>query len=287
MGLFSGGGFLGEIGSALGINTSAQQAAIGGVGETIFQGFEEGRDIITGGAEAARGELRPFAQAGLGALPGLQAGATLGGFGQNIGDIFQSGALNPLIAQRQRSAESALGRAGLTRSGAAARSAADIPADLAFQLENLLFGRTAELAGLGQGAAGGIANIFGTESTNIANILQAQAEAQGSTVLAQQQAQAAGQQQTGGLLGGLLGGIFSDIRLKTNIKQIGTIHDLILYEWDWKPGVEDLIDIPLMNTGFIAQEVEKLHPEFVGNSHGLKTINYSGLIKHLEDIWLH
>ena len=70
----------------------------------------------------------------------------------------------------------------------------------------------------------------------------------------------------------------SDIRLKTNISTIETPLDKISkirgVQFDWKSDNQS-------GGGVIAQEVEKVLPEFVhdiGNGTGHKTVDYNGLI---------
>jgi hypothetical protein len=63
-------------------------------------------------------------------------------------------------------------------------------------------------------------------------------------------------------------GTFSDRRLKTNIKQIGTADNgLNVYSYNYVWGGPTQL-------GYMADEVEKLIPEAVGESHGYKTVNY-------------
>lgn len=68
-------------------------------------------------------------------------------------------------------------------------------------------------------------------------------------------------------------GIFtiSDRRLKENIKQVGRIGDLPVYDFNY-------IDSPVRISGFLAQEVEKLVPEavveFRRGDKNLKAVNY-------------
>jgi len=300
MGLFSGGGFLGSVGQAFGINTSAQEKAIGRATKQSIRGIEQGIEAIEGSTEAALTAQQPFFAAGQQGLQDFSGGATLQGFGGNLQDIFSSGALDPLISERQRAAQSALGSAGLTRSGAAATSAANIPAELAFQIEALLSGRQQNLAGIGQQAAGNISNIEQLSGSNIAAARTNQGQVTSSGTLGTAQAKQAGLENIAGLISsslgaagsaGLLGtgggaqflGALSDMRLKTNIRPLGTVGDLTLCEWDWLPDVEELIsdDMPLMTCGFIAQEVAEKYPQFSGDYHGFKTIDYDGLIKEL------
>jgi len=305
MGLFSGGGILGSIGGVLGINTSRQQQAIGEASAVQQAGAQAGIRTISDRAARGISGLEPFQAGGLQGLQGLQQGSTIGGFGQNISDIFQGGALDPLIAERQRAANAAFGQAGLTRSGGAIQAAADIPTDLAFQLEALLSGRQGELAGLGFNAASSIANIQQGAGTNIAALEAGQGVTQGAGLLGGAQARSAGQGNllglaAGGLAGlggdeGVFGGIkkigsgiaglFSDVRLKTNLNPVGEFHDLTVYEWDWISGMPE--EMTNLNIGFIAQDVLDKYPEFSGEECGFLTINYEGLLEHLEQKWSH
>ena len=79
--------------------------------------------------------------------------------------------------------------------------------------------------------------------------------------------------------------MFSDIRLKTNLSPVGQVHDLTLYEWDWIAGMPE--EMKNLNTGFIAQDVQEKYPEFSGEECGFLTINYEGLLEHLETKWSH
>lgn len=278
------------MGGALGLNTDQQEQAIGQAARVSEARIREGISEIRGAAEASQAPLLPFQEAGLQALPQLQQGATLQGFGQNIGDIFSSGALDPLVAERQRAATGALSQAGLTRSGQAGRTAAEIPAELAFSLENLLQGRQRELVGIGQGAAGQIAQMTQADALNIAQLLGETGQIQAQAGLGIAQAQAAGSQNLISLLtAGTTAFGASDSRFKTNIERVCEIGGLTLYRWDWVTGVEDLVgdDLIMLTTGFIAQDVEELYPEFTGEYNGLMTIDYDGLLKELNSRWLH
>ena len=78
---------------------------------------------------------------------------------------------------------------------------------------------------------------------------------------------------TGTQPGGFFGG--SDRRLKHDIKEIGKAKDgLPIYTFKYKDDPEQQTRI-----GFMADEVEKKHPEAVGESHGYKTVNYDAATK--------
>jgi len=74
----------------------------------------------------------------------------------------------------------------------------------------------------------------------------------------------------------------SDRRLKRDFvplsSSLGKLTSLNGYHYFWKGKERD----PSLQTGLIAQEVEKLFPELVKtDSKGFKSLNYTGLIPHL------
>jgi hypothetical protein len=70
-----------------------------------------------------------------------------------------------------------------------------------------------------------------------------------------------------GTFGGAAG-LFSDRRLKTNIKQIGVANNgLNIYSYNYVWGGPTQL-------GYMADEVEKIAPQAVGESQGFKTVNY-------------
>ncbi len=93
---------------------------------------------------------KPFVDAGVAQLDPLADSATAQGYGQNIGDLLNGGALAPLIKERQDAATNYFAARGLRRSGAAGREAANIPTDLSMQIESELNRRRQSLAGVGQ-----------------------------------------------------------------------------------------------------------------------------------------
>lgn len=74
----------------------------------------------------------------------------------------------------------------------------------------------------------------------------------------------------------------SDERLKENISRIGnplnSLEHLNAYHYNWKDASRDTG----LQTGLLAQEVEKVFPELVSeNGEGIKGVNYIGLIPYL------
>ena len=72
----------------------------------------------------------------------------------------------------------------------------------------------------------------------------------------------------GAKIGAGAGGLFSDRRLKTNIKRVGTANNglgIYSYQYVWGSPVQ---------LGFMADEVEQIAPHAVGEVGGFKTVNY-------------
>lgn len=143
----------------------------------------------------------------------------------------------------------------------------------------------AQIAGLGQ--AGQQAGLMGAQAQMAAGQTQQQTEQAGLTALYNQflQQQSYPFQTTQFLANiaegtGALSGqttnttqpapFFSDRRLKEDIKRIGTAKNgLPIHSFRFKDDPEKLTRI-----GFLADEVEKKHPEAVGLSGGFKTVDY-------------
>lgn len=223
-------------------------------------------------ARAAREQFAPIIEAGIAQIPELARGATVGGFGENIGAILEGGALDPLIAQRQRAATAQLASTGLRRSGAATQAAADIPADLALQIEGELNRRRQSIAGQGQTGAG--------ESSRLSSQI-GQALAGGQLGAAQAQAQ--GSQNTAGVIGTLFSA-FSDMRLKTNVEVVGDIEGVEVIAWDWNETAFIKYGFEGSSTGFNSNKIKESHPQHVYETEdGMLKIDYEGLLGELKN----
>lgn len=99
--------------------------------------------------------LAPFAEAGLEALPELEAAGTLGGMEARLAAIQDTNAFADLRAESQRHATNTVAQSGGRRSGAALRAATEISASSALTLDDRLYGRQANLVAIGESAAAG------------------------------------------------------------------------------------------------------------------------------------
>lgn len=80
---------------------------------------------------------------------------------------------------------------------------------------------------------------------------------------------------------GVLSSCASDVRLKTNIRQLANVLERVDkirgVSFNWNEVSKDPVD-PTVNIGVIAQEVETVFPEAVTNSdNGYKAVNYNAL----------
>ena len=149
-------------------------------------------------------------------------------------------------------------------------------------------------AGIGaaNSAIGAIGAGTGTMGQGIAGLASVSGQMGAQRRHADQIAQAnyqARQNMLGGLWGGLgslagsLGGAWilsgSDIRMKTNIKQIGMLpNDLKLYEYAYNDAPDD------MYTGVMAQELLEVKPHLVfEDEHKLLWVDYMGLLSELAN----
>ena len=128
-------------------------------GSDSARAVREATDANVGQLRTARESFDPFTTAGLEALPDVVSGSTAEGFATNIGDILDGDIFDRLIGERTRSSEAALSQAGLRRSGTAARRAAEIPTQLAFDIEGELNRRRSRVANQGFASVGQQASI--------------------------------------------------------------------------------------------------------------------------------
>ena len=98
--------------------------------------------------------LQGFIEPGAKAFGEFARGTTVEGLGQDISDIVGSEAFGGLLDIRRREQQGALSAGGFTRSGTALEAAADLPVDLAFQIQQQLAGQRGEAARTGVTAAG-------------------------------------------------------------------------------------------------------------------------------------
>tara|TARA_R110000796_G_scaffold163505_2_gene280432 strand:- start:3452 stop:4258 length:807 start_codon:yes stop_codon:yes gene_type:complete len=223
----------------------------------------------------------PFIQAGIGQIPALTQGASAGGLDARLAEIFGTDTFGALKDERTRALEGQLSAGGLTRSGTAIQEASAIPTDIGLALEQLLTGRSSNIAASGQNAAAGLGGISANTSGNIAQLLAQQGVSRGSGILGDAQSKAAGTQNiidaasTAAIF-------FSDPSLKENIEKVGQIHDLNLYEWDWIEDTKGTMIEQCGTIGFMADEVEELYPHHVAEFGGFMVVDYPALLDEME-----
>jgi hypothetical protein len=294
--LVSGGVSL--VGGLLGRNTERQaaaQASDAQVGASQA-GLEEQRrqfdamqelmrPYVQAGTQAIGG-LQPFAAAGAPALAQQQALIGLGGAGEQaraIAGIEQSPLFQAQVRQGEQAILQGASATGGLRGGNIQAALAQFRPEMLQQQIDLQYQRlggltelgqatTQNLARLGQASAAG-QGAAGMESARAISGLYGDIGAsRAGRAMAEQRAQ--GQFQ-GGLINlagqalPAIGKMFSDIRLKENIKKIGTRPDgLGVYEFDYIWGGD-------RNIGLMAQEVNEVYPHAVGVVDGYLTVNYS------------
>ena len=227
-----------------------------------------------------QGTFQPFVDVASQGLAGITQGASLGGLGDRLSEIFGSGALDPLIAERTRATQGQLAAGGLTRSGTAVQEIAGIPQELGLAIEQLLTGRQQDLTNLGFTATQNVGQLGAAKSAGVATGLTQQGQNTSSGILAFAKAKAAGIGSAFNLASSFA---FSDPRLKTNVVQVSTLGDLGVYQWDWIEGAKGTSIESQPTLGFMADEVEKKYPAFSGELLTWKGIFYGPLLEHLKD----
>lgn len=277
--------------SAAGAQTAAAEA---GIAEQRRQ-FDAVREIlkpyVTAGTEAMTG-LQPYAAAGAPALEQQQALLGLRGPEAQQAAIagIEGGA--GYQAQVRAGEEALLQRASATgglRGGNIQAALAQFRPQMLQQEIEKQYGRlggltalgqttSQNLAQLGQASAAGTATAGLRTGADIANLMGQQGAARAGAELAQGQAfanvlnlpaQFLGMQYGAKVGTPGFGNIFSDQRLKRNIIKIGNRPDgLGVYEFEYIWGGGRQI-------GLMAQEVQGVYPDAVGEAGGYLTVNYS------------
>lgn len=246
------------------------------------EAFNKGTKEIARQFDETQANLQPFLDAGTEAIPFVNQGSTFQGLNQRLAAIFNSDYFAPLEDERQRAVQNQLASSGLRRSGAGMQAATAVPTDIALAIESMMHGRQSNLMGSGQNAAARMGAFGANAAGQIASNTAAAGQAIAGGITGAAQARSAGLEN---ILGTILGGAriwkMSDERLKENMRPIGKIGGLTLYEWDWIEAYKEMTDAD-MDLGFSAQEVERKYPEYVREINGYKAINYKGLMEAIK-----
>lgn len=258
--------------------------------------------------EAVQKLLNPYVQAGYGGLTGQQDLAGLNGNdaqGRAIAALQSSPQFTSLLqAGNDNILQNASATGGL-RGGNTQAALAQFSPQLLNQIIDQQYSRLGGITSLGQNAAAGVGNAGMQTGNAVTNLLQQQGAAQAGNALAQGRAGAGmvnavssglgayagyggfggssygsqnatsgyGVDPYGNLGGSSTAGDFSDVRLKKNIKRIGTsTKGHALYDWEWKASGRK-------GRGVIAQEVAHV-PGAVASDPctGFLTVDYAKVL---------
>ena len=258
--------------SAYSANKSGKQAA--GAATTAAASEQASLDYLKE-REAIPQQFREEALQGLGGLYGLEGGT--GNQQELIDRAIQSPLYKNIMGGKEAGEESILRSASATGGLRSGNTSANMY-NYNTQLQNkaLLESYNQQLMGL-QGMAGLPSNT-NQIAQGISNVGQIQGQGQ---VAAGQAIQTGNQQSINNMMGvaglGLeayKSGMFSDKRLKTNIKKIGTVNGFNFYSFDWNH-IANMLGLKGSTFGCIADEVIKIAPEAIIIKNNFMMINYS------------
>ena len=236
-----------ELGGTTDLTVTAPAETVG-ESSSGFMGAGFGGAAPAAGAPAsaaptgAMGSMGSIGSAGAGAAAPVGEAAT--GFGGAAGGL------------------SSLGGAGAAGAAPAAGGAAG--------MAGLAGGAGAAGAGAAGAAGAGAAGAAGAGAAGAAGAGAAGAAGAGAGAAAAGTAAAGGS--AGGGLAALIGALFSDERMKENKRVVGKTYDgQHIYAFNYKGH-------PMTQLGLMAQEVERRHPEAVGEYNGAKTVQYDRAI---------
>jgi hypothetical protein len=264
-------GQLGNLANQYGQLGGQSQQALINAGQAQQQGAANIANIAGQGMNAAG----QYGQLGAAAQNAALQGAGLNQQQANLYGQLGTGAQNAAMQGAQQ-----LGALGAQygQLGTAAQNAAlqGVPMSLAAGAQQGQLGAGAQAAGL-QGAQAQVgAGTLGQQTTQAGqSALYNQFQQQQAYPFQVSQFLANIAEGTGALSGSTTTqtapqSFFSDARLKEDIKRVGTAHNgLPIYTFKYKGDNAEQTHI-----GYMAQDVEKVHPEAVGESHGFKTVDY-------------
>jgi hypothetical protein len=264
---------------------SAGADAASDAADVQAEGAQRAEDGINRRFDVTQESFRPFQEAGVAALGQQQA---LLGIGGEEAQNEAFAAFNESPGQkfiRDRAQKNLLRNAGSMGGigGGNIRSAlVEQGTGFAQQDFNNQFGRLGQIAGQGQNATTNVSQFGATAANQAGNAGIAQTEARASGILGRQQAINQGIGDIAGLTGtalGIAGGgqfggggatgggmsNFSDIRLKDNIRKVGTDQNGGIYEFSYIGSAKKFI-------GRMAQELYNYKPESV-------TVHNSGFLQ--------
>lgn len=260
-------------------------------GDVGAQGASRANELSREGIEEIRkqlgitqGDVRPFIELGQRQIPGVERGTTAEGLDEILGEILGTESFQNLRDERTRTLQGHLSASGLTRSGTALEEIAEIPTDLAFQIEQLLSGRQQQILGGGQQAALGLGGLSLQGAANIGGIASGSANRLFEGIQGDAERRAA-------FFDSIIGGgsrigsasiLASDPCLKMNVRPVGVIGKLVLYIWDWIPAISGTRVAKQPTLGFMANEVREYYPAHVHDFNGFDGVNYTSLLNQLE-----
>lgn len=135
------------------------------------------------------------------------------------------------------------------------------------------------LLNFGSGLAQTQANVEIGQGTNAGNLLTDIGTARSAGTIGAANARAALPSNIVNLAGGVGSAVaaFSDPKLKTNIKKIGTRNGFEWFAWQWN-SIAEKLGLTGSSEGVMADKVLKTNPELIGHSNGFMTVNYEGIL---------
>lgn len=157
-------------------------------------GINEAMGELGTGYDTAGKFYDPYAQAGLTAWDRMQQGSTAEGLGTSLEALQRSPAIMALINARAKRVGNQLGATGLSRSGYGMRELGRVDEESLLGLENLLMGRTGNIAGIGYGAGQAQSGLGLDKAKSLADLMQLRGQVRATGVLGAAQAQVQGSQ---------------------------------------------------------------------------------------------
>lgn len=138
--------------------------------------------------DITRKNLLPFYNTGIGHLRDVTRGASARGFGNSLAELLGGESISPIVGARYDALQDSAGAAGLNFNPQQAQEMARLNPEEALQMEGMLYGRQAGMAGQAQNMAGQLGGLGIQHGQDIASLLNQGAQARSGGELGQAQA---------------------------------------------------------------------------------------------------
>jgi len=182
------GRYHGDMGGKSGSRAAKEAAAL------QVRGYEDASDEYGKGYDGAIARFDPYSSGGKAAMQRMIDGSTAEGYGASLETLSNSPMIQQMIQRKMKGIGNALNAGGLSRSGYGVSEMGEVTPEELMRIEGDLYGRNANVAGIGMSASGAQSGLDVDKTNALAKMILAKSGAKASGVLGSAAAKVAGSQ---------------------------------------------------------------------------------------------